>query len=159
MVGATGGVLYTILSYNYLYLLPLTTLQCLPSVEPSQPSWWQSLSCQSFFANIFIKTLRFDELQQCLNCLGSAASLFVLTILQRGSRANWMKTNLNLCGIFPVIRPGLLNVCSVFSICTWHRMLEQCSEETSSSRHGARRAASEKQWQEITAANTEKWSF
>ena len=97
------------------------------------------LGCQSFFANIFIENRGYDKLQQCMNCL--CPSLFVAeSILHRAlAIIEWKQTHsLGLAIPWDISRhdpsASLLTVCSVFSICTWHRMLEQCTEETSSSR-------------------------
>lgn len=82
-----------------------------------------------------------------INCnnawIASAPSLFVAeSILHRAEALaiiEWKQTHsLGLAIPWDISRhnprASLLGVCSVFSICTWHRMLEQCTEETSSSR-------------------------
>ena len=82
-----------------------------------------------------------------INCnnawIASAPSLFVAeSILHRAlAIIEWKQTHsLGLAIPWDISRhnlsASLLAVCSVFSICTWHRMLEQCTEETSSSRLG-----------------------
>ena len=87
-------------------------------------------------------SLKTAAMINCSNAwIASAPSLFVAeSILHRAlAIIEWKQTHsLGLAIPWDISRhnpsASLLAVCSVFSICTWHRMLEQCTEETSSSR-------------------------